>query len=158
MNFNKLSKFFLIPFFFSIVFNLFIFIAQAKEEEANPLIAPVSSDVVQKNILEKTPEFISKPVLKISNFLEEKRKVWGEISNNKKIDLEKNIDAKSINNKEASALKDNSDIIFKIWQQIQLTFFIIFSYVFAHKLLFYIVVFFVVFMILRSIYRIIYPD
>lgn len=127
------------------------------QEKDNNEIKQVSVEVVQKSILEKTPAFISKPILAVYDFLEEKRIAFGTSSANKQREVKEDLEKLNSENKVVLLTEDPNALI-KIWKQMQYYILIALSYIFTHIVIFYPVIFFIVFLVLRSLYRLLTLD
>ncbi|HAS80573.1 MAG: hypothetical protein UR25_C0002G0099 [Candidatus Nomurabacteria bacterium GW2011_GWE1_32_28] len=113
-----------------------------------------------KNIVEnKTPDFITEPIISSTNILEEFRQNTNITSDLKKEEIKKEIEAldntKTLVN---SKIKTNSktiipDSVLKPFKYVELFFFTIFSFIFNNKILFYGILFILIFIILRFIWR-----
>lgn len=127
------------------------------QEKDNNEIKQVSVEVVQKSILEKTPAFISKPILAIYDFLERKRIFFSVSSEKKQKEVKKEIEKLNPENN-VIPLTEDPDAFVKIWKQIQYYILFVLLYIFTYKVIFYPVLFFIVFIILRSFYRLLTSD
>lgn len=142
---------------FIIIFSFLPFHIISAQEETNSYAKEVSVEVIQTNILNKTPAFISKPILAIYNFLELKRIAFSTSSANKQREVKEDLEKLNPENKVVILTEDPNASI-KIWKQIQYYILFILSYIFTHIVVFYPVLFFIVFIILRSLYRLLTSD
>ena len=88
------------------------------QEKDNNEIKQVSVEVVQKSILGKTPAFISKPILAVYNFLEEKRIALSISSANKQREVKEDLEKLNPENNVVLLTEDPNALI-KIWKQMQ---------------------------------------
>jgi hypothetical protein len=108
---------------------------------------------VQNLITENTPDFISKPMVLGAETVEEFRSSVGENTNNKKVELKKELEV--LNSKKAtpSDTKIDNNKILKPWKYVQYFFMTLLSFIFNNKIIFYPISAILVFLLLRFIWR-----
>ena len=114
---------------------------------------------ITKMIEEKTPDFITKPIVSTTNKLEEFRESIITISENKKEKVKNEI--KVLNNpvtetklqKGSSTPKETVSPLLKPFKYVELFFLSVFSYILNNKILFYGILVIMVFFILRYIWK-----
>ena len=113
---------------------------------------------IQNTLTEKTPPFISKPIISITNSTEKFRENLSTSSENKKEELKNEIETI---NKEKEGLApadttksiENQNKVIKPLKYVQIFFLTLASFILKTKVLFYLASLFIVFLILRFIWR-----
>lgn len=131
----------------------------SKSTDINTNTAGVSVLDITKIIKEKTPDFITKPIISSANSLETFRKNLNTISDNKKEEIKKEIEALNDSNlvvglsKGNATIKTDTNPLLKPFKYVEIFFLSIFSFIVSNKILFYGIIIVVVFFILRFIWN-----
>lgn len=153
-------NFFRSIFFILVVFFCINILSVSAQSSVDPSIKKVdetesrsiTQDSIREFIRNKTPESVSTKINKSIDWLEKERIDLGNKSNIKQISLKKEIINHEGLNKN-NILEGDTNITLKLWQRIELYFFIIASYIFAHKVLFYVIPLILFYILIRSIFR-----
>lgn len=108
-----------------------------------------------KTIEEKTPDFITKPVIISANAVENFRSEIGISAENKKTEIKKDLGSLAENKSKANPKKETS-LLLKPYKYVQLFFLYFFSFIFNNKFIFYGLFCIVLFLLLRYIWRLIF--
>ena len=131
----------------------------SKSTDINTNTAGVSVLDITKIIKEKIPDFITKPIISSANSLETFRKNLNTISDNKKEEIKKEIEALNDSNlvvglsKGNATIKTDTNPLLKPFKYVEIFFLSIFSFIVSNKILFYGIIIVVVFFILRFIWN-----
>ncbi len=123
----------------------------------NPAFTPISD--IKKIIEEKTPDFITKPIISTTNSLESFRENLNITSENKKEELKKEIKALNDSNlvvglpKGNATIKTDTNPLLKPFKYVEIFFLTIFSFISNNKILFYGIIIIIVYFLLRFIWK-----
>ncbi len=111
---------------------------------------------IEKVIEEKTPEFITKPVILTTNTIEKLRSDTGTFLKEEKETVQNQI--KALNNAKTSGDTENTEAskFLKPFKYTELFFFTFLSFIFNNKFIFYIILAFIIFFLLRYIWHFVF--
>ncbi len=121
--------------------------AVSADKTIDSAVSSVSN--IGKTIEEATPDFIAKPLTSTTNVLENFRQDTNISSENKKIEVQKDID--SLNNVKNPST--NSNNILKPFKYVELFFLTIFNFILGNKIVFYVILVLILFFILRFVWK-----
>ena len=126
----------------------------SKTTDTNTDSNSASISDITKIIKEETPDFITKPIVSVTESLETFRSNLNTASNDKKEEIKKEIQALGAElPRGSSAPKDTISPLLKPFKYTEIFFLSVFSFILNNKILFYGILIIVVFFILRFIWK-----